>query len=174
MPAMAIVQVAAMITAAADSVGLTSVAGVAGLVTHLGVRGLIDSAILVDAAPWLTWRVPSPALWLMAAYYGGVSLTLYSARRATIAITAGIFLWIAMAPHTLARRAGDGRLHLTMIDVGQGDSLLATFPNGKALLVDTGGVSLRGDFDIGDRVLGPALRARGRARNPGRKRGRAR
>jgi competence protein ComEC len=28
-------------------------------------------------------------------------------------------------------------------------------------LIDTGGVSLRGDFDIGDRVIGPALRARG-------------
>ena len=28
-------------------------------------------------------------------------------------------------------------------------------------MVDTGGVSLHGEFDIGDRVLGPALRARG-------------
>jgi competence protein ComEC len=31
-------------------------------------------------------------------------------------------------------------------------------------LIDTGGVSLRGDFDIGDRVIGPALRARGLSR----------
>ena len=31
-------------------------------------------------------------------------------------------------------------------------------------MVDAGGVSIRGDFDIGDRVLGPALRARGVAR----------
>ena len=28
-------------------------------------------------------------------------------------------------------------------------------------MIDTGGVSLSGEFDIGDRVLGPALRARG-------------
>ena len=47
------------------------------------------------------------------------------------------------------------------MDVGQGDALLVTLPNGRTLMVDSGGVSLRGEFDIGDRVLGPALRARG-------------
>jgi competence protein ComEC len=51
-----------------------------------------------------------------------------------------------------------------MIDVGQGDAMLVTLPNGRTLLVDTGGVSTRGDFDIGERVIGPALRARGVAR----------
>ncbi len=59
---------------------------------------------------------------------------------------------------------GDGRLHLTMMDVGQGDAILVTLPNGRTLMVDTGGVSFRGEFDIGDRVLGPALRARGLGR----------
>ena len=39
-----------------------------------------------------------------------------------------------------------------MMDVGQGDALLVTLPDGKTLLVDTGGVSLNGEFDIGDRV----------------------
>lgn len=163
-PCMAVVQVAAMVTAAADGVGVTAVANVAGWVTHLGVRGLINSAVVVDAAPWLTWRVPSPSLWLIALYYGLLVFALVSTRRITVAVSALIFLWIAIAPQTLARRFGDGALHLTMIDVGQGDSLLVTLPNGRTLLVDTGGVSLRGDFDIGDRVIGPALRARGIAR----------
>jgi competence protein ComEC len=71
---------------------------------------------------------------------------------------------MAFAPQTFARRFGDGQLHTTMIDVGQGDSMLVTLPNGRTLLVDTGGVSRRGDFDIGDRVIGPVLRARGIAR----------
>jgi len=53
---------------------------------------------------------------------------------------------------------------VTVMDVGQGDAILATLPNGRTLMIDTGGVSIRGDFDIGDRVLGPALRARGIAR----------
>src|SRR5688500_4485914 len=108
---MAIVQVAAMITAAADSIGLTGVAGRAGLVTHLGVRGLIDSAIVVDAAPWLTWRVPSPPLLLMVAYYTllvAVVAMQFSARtQRVLAVSAGAaFLWIAVAPDTLARRFG--------------------------------------------------------------------
>ena len=166
-PAMAVVQVAAMITAAADTARLDTVAGVAGLITHLGVRILIDSAILVDAAPWLTWRVPSPPLWLMAAYYAALVTAVISTRigprvrNALIGITAAMFVWIAVAPHTLARRFGDGRLHVTMIDVGQGDSMLVTLPNGRTLVVDTGGVSSRGGFDVGDRVIGPALRQRG-------------
>jgi competence protein ComEC len=163
-PCMAVVQVAAMITAAADAATFQSLAAATGWITHAGVRGLIDSAIVVDAAPWLTWRVPSPSLWLMAAYYSLLILTLLSPRRFTIALTATTFVWLAIAPHTFARRFGDGRLHLTMIDVGQGDSLLVTLPNGRTLLIDTGGVSLRGDFDIGDRVIGPALRARGISR----------
>ena len=64
----------------------------------------------------------------------------------------------------MARRFGDGNVHLTMFDVGQGDSILVSLPNGRTMLVDSGAGSLRGDFHIGDRVIGPALRARGLAR----------
>jgi competence protein ComEC len=170
-PCMALVQIAAMATAAADAMGLEMAARLGGWITHGAVRGLIDSAIVVDAAPWLTWRVPSPALWLLALYYGTLVAGVAGhprigppARRVLIAAAAAAFAWMALAPPTFARRFGDQRLHLTMIDVGQGDAMLVTLPNGRTLLVDTGGVSTRGDFDIGERVIGPALRARGVAR----------
>ena len=129
----------------------------------LGVRGLVDSARLVDFAPWLTWRVPSPAVAVIIALLRvpgrGVAAARSGSSRRWLA--AALLIWIAAAPPTLARAFGDGRLHLTVMDVGQGDAMLVTLPNGRTLMVDTGGVSLRGEFDIGDRVLGPALRARG-------------
>ncbi|MDO8681648.1 MAG: DNA internalization-related competence protein ComEC/Rec2 [Acidobacteriota bacterium] len=173
-PCMALVQVGAMVTAAADAVGAAPIASAAGWLTHLSVRGLVESAALVDFAPWLTWRVPSPPLLVVTAYYACVVFWLFASwsswpswfllKRWAGVAAAALFLWISIAPQTLARIAGDGRLRLTAMDVGQGDAFLVTFPNGRTLMVDTGGVSIRGDFDIGDRVLGPALRARGLAR----------
>ncbi len=163
-PCMAVVQVAAMLTAAADGLGLDAMARASGWLTHIAVRGLIDSAVVVDAAPWLTWRVASPPLLVMAVYYA-VLLTWVVMRRARVAaIVAVLFAWIAIDPPSLARRSGDGRLHVTMLDVGQGDAVLVTMPNGRTLLVDTGGLSTGGGFDVGDRVIGPALRARGLGR----------
>ncbi len=161
-PCMAIVQVAAMVTSVAGALRLDALAHAAGWVAHAGVVGLLDSARLVDVAPWLTWRVPSPNTLLVVAYYLCVVAGFLLVKRVRPAlIAAALLFWIVAAPQTWSRTLGDGRLHLTVMDVGQGDAILATMPNGRTLMVDTGGVSLRGDFDIGDRVLGPALRARG-------------
>jgi competence protein ComEC len=161
-PSMAIVQVAAMATVAADAVGVNAIANLAGWLTHAGVLGLVESARLVDLAPWLTWRVPSPELLLIAVYYVSLAAAVLLRRWQKPAIAAGaLLLWMALAPQTWSRTFGDGQLHLTQLDVGQGDAMLVTLPNGKTLMVDTGGVSLSGEFDIGDRVIGPALRARG-------------
>ena len=161
-PSMAVVQIAAMITAAADVIGLDAIANVAGWSTHMGVRGLVESARLVDFAPWLTWRVPSPAVAVIIAYYACLVAAWMLKKWVEPAVAAAaLLIWIVAAPPTLARGFGDGHLHLTIMDVGQGDAMLVTLPNGRTLMVDTGGVSLHGEFDIGDRVLGPALRARG-------------
>lgn len=167
-PCMAVVQIAAMVTSIADTVQFARLAALAGWITDLSVRGLIGSAALVDWAPWLTWRVPSPLLGIVVVYYLAVVSSLLASvtqlRRVSAAIGGVLFIWIAIAPPTLARRFGDGRLHLTMLDVGQGDAVLVTFPNGRTLLVDSGGVTTGGGFDVGDRVLGPALRHRGLGR----------
>jgi len=52
---------------------------------------------------------------------------------------------------------------VTAIDVGQGDSLLLITPEGKTLLLDSGGMTgnVRSDFDIGEEVVSPYLWSRG-------------
>ena len=52
-----------------------------------------------------------------------------------------------------------GRLRVTFLDVAQGDATLIRFPDGRAWLVDTGGAL--GRFDIGTRIVSPALWALG-------------
>ena len=46
--------------------------------------------------------------------------------------------------HPFSAPRADGRLRLDFLDVGQGDAMLVTFPNGETLLIDGGG---RPDFN---------------------------
>ena len=171
-PAMAVVQGAASLCVLADACGLGPVATAAGYVTHIAARALVDSSRFVEWMPWATWRVPPPRLALVGTYYlvlagwwrlGSASVDCASHRRfepaARLAAVA-IWGWIVMSPASLPLPA-DGRLRVAALDVGQGDAVLVICPDGTTLLVDTGGLSGSSRFDIGDRVVGPALRARG-------------
>ncbi len=64
-----------------------------------------------------------------------------------------------------ARREGRPlhKLRLTMNDVGQGDSLLVDFPDGRCMLIDGGG-NITGGVDPGLAVLHPLFRVRRRQR----------
>jgi competence protein ComEC len=53
-----------------------------------------------------------------------------------------------------------GMLRVVVLDVGQGDATVALLPDGRALLVDAGGLAGT-TFDIAGRVILPALRALG-------------
>ena len=64
-------------------------------------------------------------------------------------------------------------LRVVFLDVGQGDSTVVLWPGGRAMLVDAGGLPTAPPadstddgpgFDVGARVVGPALRALGVAR----------
>ena len=166
-PAMAVVQVAASTCVLADLVGLVSLAGWAGAATDLAADALVGSSRVVDLAPWTTWRVPSPPAWLVATYYlllAGWWMGRARNAGAVAPVCAGgavvVWVWMAAAPQTLAIPTAGMRLRVTALDVGQGDALIVEFPNRRTLVVDAGGTA-GGAFDIGDRVVGAALRARG-------------
>ncbi|MFA7404319.1 MAG: DNA internalization-related competence protein ComEC/Rec2 [Pelobacteraceae bacterium] len=65
----------------------------------------------------------------------------------------------AFALHLYATYAADGQLHITMLSVGQAESMLVRLPDGSTLLVDGGGYLHETGHDFGQRVLAPALGA---------------
>jgi competence protein ComEC len=82
-------------------------------------------------------------------------------RRVAMSITLACAAWMLFEPPRALASRGDGSLHVTFMDVGQGDATLVRFPRGTTLLVDAGGLSSSSSFDIGDRVVGAVLRHRG-------------
>jgi competence protein ComEC len=163
-PAMAVVQVAGMVVVAVQP--LDALASAAGWLAAHGATVLVESARLVDLAPWIVRRVPPPPFWLVAIYYAALATawTFWRTRRGIGAalVMAAVAGLIVNGIDPLARSAALAVLRLTMIDVGQGDSMLLEVPAAPSLLVDTGGAPFgSGSFDIGERVLAPALWARG-------------
>ena len=177
-PLMGVAQLAGMAVVPAALLS-TRLAEACGWVAHAGAAGLVMSAGLVRFAPALTYRVAAPNVFVCAAYYLGLAIawTLWRrrvliagsadspivrrCRRGAAGIAVAAAVWILAEPWTLLAARGDGSLHATFIDVGQGDAALLRFPRGSTLVVDTGGLSSSSSFDIGDRVVAPVLRDAG-------------
>jgi competence protein ComEC len=161
-PAMAVVQFAGMVTVIADRVRW--IAAAVGWAASVGGRILVESARLVDLIPWLARRVPPPSLALTLAYYAAIGALLFGrnrhARRVAL-VTAAACSVAIVAGVPIAGRPAVDTLRWTTVDVGQGESTLLQWGSGHALLIDTGGAPFGGAFDIGTRVLAPALWARG-------------
>ncbi|HEY4817173.1 MAG TPA: DNA internalization-related competence protein ComEC/Rec2 [Candidatus Acidoferrum sp.] len=125
--------------------------------------------------PRWTYRVPGPRPWVVIAFFTFafllatiLRLALPWRRRVGAGLSTGLLacsLVIALFPFPPVWSAG--KLELSVLDVGQGDSLFVVSPHGKTLLIDGGGAF--GGFggqnnhgiDPGEEAVSPYLWSRG-------------
>lgn len=111
-------------------------------------------------------RVPDPPMWLALALILSLVLVAVALRMKSKwiypAVTATLGCFAAMAVSPFPAQVVRGTLELTVLDVGQGDGLMLTTPEGKVLLIDAGGFPAFGrkkkpNLDIGEDVISPYL-----------------
>ena len=174
---------ALLLTGVAVPIGFLMLA--ASLVSHalagwlaklLGLILTMLGAVVRWFAGWhgASYRIPEPSLALITIFVA-LAIALSAAIRmrrniwwpssAAIALLATAFI---IATHLFPPRLAAQRLELTVLDVGQGDSLFLSFPRGRTMLVDAGGElgnfhsdGMRSGIDVGEDVVSPFLWSRG-------------
>jgi len=109
--------------------------------------------------------LPDPSAAQLAALAATVAATWAAPGRARRAarLAVGAAAWLMLELAAVRAGAPRGRLRVSVLDVGQGDSILVDLPEGGAMLVDAGGF-VGTPVDPGLRVLRPLFRARRRSR----------
>ena len=139
--------------------------------------------------PRLSYRIPGPPVWLVVAFFAAFVGLAVAARRIAerrrdravrlqpvaprhysewTAAAALLVLAVLIATYPFAPRLVRGDFEVTVLDVGQGDSIFVAFPDGRTMLVDGGGLTgsewfngSRSGPDIGEEVVSPYLWSRG-------------
>ena len=151
--------------------GFTALAANSSAVMAAALAGaeVIGRAVAWFAAQApLDIRVPPPPGWLAALAMASVlaaGWALHTGKHRAAAIGFALACFVLVVVHPVRPVFEPGRLELSLIDVGQGEALLLVPPDGRAIVVDAGGVPDFGGvtgstFDVGDAVVSPYLWSR--------------
>jgi competence protein ComEC len=127
----------------------------AGHVAFLAADLLLRTCDGGGLAEACDWRAPALALPVLLPWgFGLVALRRGRWGRGLLLMTAtGSGLVLGAGPRA------EGRLEVSILDVGQGDAIVVRSPSGRAVVVDAG--LQREGFDLGERIVAPYLWAFG-------------
>jgi competence protein ComEC len=142
----------------------------------LVTAGLLHVVQRFSLLQQLSYRVPGPPLWATIIFLltlAGIVTCLrlrFAGRKAMLWSLQGVLAatGLVIAVYPFFPRIAGGKLEVTVLDVGQGDSLFVVSPAGKTLLIDGGGAfggfpgqeQVRG-IDPGEEAVSPYLWSRG-------------
>lgn len=136
-------------------------AGILAKFIHFFVIVLIETSHLLDSIPGLSFRIPTPSVFVVLGYFFSLGLLLLpqKIKRQKIITSVCFIIFLGLLViHPFPSHSKT--LKLTFIDVGQGDSILVEFPGSKKMLIDGGGTP-EDTFDIGERIVSPFLWRKG-------------
>lgn len=165
-PLTAVLMPASMIALAVSYASMWA-AIVPAKVASLALAGISGTVHYFGSARLQETRLAMPLFADCVAAVVALALAMLLVRRSRwlcalgLVVLLGATLWLASPREHFAHTAG--AMEITAIDVGQGESLLIITPEGKKLLLDSGGMPgfSRSEFDVGEEVTSPYLWQRG-------------
>lgn len=158
-PLMSIVVIAALLTGVIGVFNI-QIAFISGGCVHYILKFYIWLCEITTSIPMGKIRTGKPSCYKIGLYYILLIVLLISGRYLTVKIrSAKCFFLMFPALVCILFNTPDGKLHVDMLDVGQGDGICITMPDGKVILVDGGSSS---KDDVGKYVIEPYLKFHGK------------
>jgi competence protein ComEC len=138
------------------------------------MSGLFALTNLPHLPAWLSYRVASPPVWVAWGFALAIVLAAWTlGRRVRLfwtSVAGAVIFALLISLDPFPPRLPSGRLEITVLDCGRGDSFFAVLPDRTTMLVDAGGADSRGEsrdpfevrrWDAGEDIVSPYLWSRG-------------